>query len=55
MSYLTTARARRTVSFRRYFGTAPELWMDLQSDFELRRAQRGVGAAITAAVRARAA
>ena len=31
----------------RYFGTSPELWMDLQSDYELRRAQREVGAAIT--------
>lgn len=39
----------------RYFGTSPEFWMDLQSDFELRRAQSEVGAAITQAVRPRAA
>ena len=37
----------------RYFGTSPEFWMDLQSDYELRRAQREVGAAITEAVRPR--
>jgi antitoxin HigA-1 len=30
----------------RYFGTSPEFWMDLQSDYELRRAQREVGPAI---------
>jgi antitoxin HigA-1 len=31
----------------RYFGTSPELWMDLQSDFELRRARGDVGPAFT--------
>jgi antitoxin HigA-1 len=35
----------------RYFGTSPEFWMDLQSDFELRRARRDVGPAIEQAVR----
>jgi len=39
----------------RYFGTSPEFWMDLQSDFELRRARREVGPAIEQAVRPRAA
>jgi antitoxin HigA-1 len=39
----------------RYFGTSPEFWMDLQSDFELRRAQRDVGPAIEQAVHPRAA
>jgi len=39
----------------RCFGTSPEFWMDLQSDYELRRAQREVGAAIAEAVRPRAA
>ena len=39
----------------RYFGTSAEFWMDLQSDFELRRARRAVGAAIDQAVHPRAA
>jgi addiction module HigA family antidote len=39
----------------RYFGTSPEFWMDLQSDYELRRAQREVGPAIAQAVHPRAA
>jgi addiction module HigA family antidote len=39
----------------RYFGTSAEFWMDLQSDFELRRTRREVGAAIEQAVRPRAA
>src|SRR5437764_1549199 len=25
----------------KYFGTSPELWMNLQTDYELRRARRG--------------
>jgi antitoxin HigA-1 len=39
----------------RYFGTSPEFWMDLQSDYELRRARRDVGPAIEPAVCPRAA
>jgi addiction module HigA family antidote len=39
----------------RYFGTSPEFWMDLQSDYELRRARREVGHAIEHAVAPRAA
>jgi addiction module HigA family antidote len=39
----------------RYFGTSPEFWMDLQSDYELRRARREVGPAIEHAVAPRAA
>ena len=30
----------------RYFGTSPEVWTGLQSDYELRRAKRKVGALI---------
>ena len=37
----------------RYFGTSPEFWMGLQSDYEFRRAQREVGHAIAQAVRPR--
>ena len=54
-------RERRGVSadtalrVARYFGTAPEFWMDLQSDYELRRARREVGAAIERSVHPRAA
>jgi addiction module HigA family antidote len=39
----------------RYFGTAPEFWMDLQSDYELRRARREIGPAIERSVHPRAA
>ena len=39
----------------RYFGTSPEFWMDLQSDYELRRARQEVGPAIAQAVSPRAA
>jgi antitoxin HigA-1 len=54
-------RAERGVSadtalrLARYFGTSAEFWMDLQSDYELRRARREVGPAIEQAVRPRAA
>jgi addiction module HigA family antidote len=54
-------RERRGVSadtalrLARYFGTAPEFWMDLQSDYELRRARREVGPAIEQSVHPRAA
>ncbi len=30
----------------RYFGTSPEVWMGLQSDYELRIAQRTIGAEV---------
>lgn len=39
----------------RWFGTSPEFWMDLQSDYELRRARQEVGRAIEQAVCPRAA
>ncbi len=39
----------------RYLGTSAEFWMDLQSDYELRRAQQEVGPTIERAVRPRAA
>ncbi len=39
----------------RYFGTSPEVWLDLQSDYELRRARRATGKAIESQVRARVA
>ncbi len=39
----------------RYFGTSAEFWMDLQSDYELRRARRQMGDAIARAVTPRAA
>ena len=54
-------RAQRPISaeialrLARYFGTAPEFWMDLQSDYELRRARREVGMAIEQSVHPRAA
>jgi addiction module HigA family antidote len=54
-------RERRGVSadtalrLARYFGTAPVFWMDLQSDYELRRARRQIGPAIERSVHPRAA
>lgn len=30
----------------KYFGVSPELWMGLQSDYDLRLAQRAVGAEV---------
>jgi antitoxin HigA-1 len=39
----------------RYFGTTPEFWMGLQSDYELRRARREVGDMILRSVTPRAA
>lgn len=30
----------------RYFGTSPEVWMGLQADYELRIAQRMIGAEV---------
>jgi antitoxin HigA-1 len=30
----------------KYFGTSPELWLDLQSDYELRLARRSSGRAV---------
>jgi antitoxin HigA-1 len=38
----------------RYFGVAPQLWLNLQSEFDLRRAQREVGAEIEARIHPRA-
>jgi len=39
----------------RYFGVSPEIWLDLQSDYDLRVAQRTIWPEIEARVRARAA
>jgi plasmid maintenance system antidote protein VapI len=54
-------RAQRGVSadtalrLARWFGTSPAFWMGLQSDYELRCAQRDTGRAIVQAVQPRAA
>jgi antitoxin HigA-1 len=37
----------------RYFGTTPELWLSLQSTFDLRRADQASGAAIRRAIKPR--
>lgn len=39
----------------KYFGTSPEIWLDLQSDYELRVARQRKGKAIDSQVRARVA
>jgi antitoxin HigA-1 len=39
----------------RYFGTSPEVWMALQADYELRVAQRTIGAEVEKRVHCRAA
>jgi len=38
----------------RYFGTSADLWLGLQQEYDLRMAQRSVGAAIERDVRPRA-
>jgi antitoxin HigA-1 len=38
-----------------HFGTSPETWLDLQSDYELRVARRTVGKRIASRVRTRVA
>jgi addiction module HigA family antidote len=35
----------------KYFGTTPQFWLNLQAEFDLRKAQREVGRAIEARVR----
>lgn len=37
----------------RYFGTTPQMWLNLQKTWELRRAERAAGAEIAARVRPR--
>ena len=37
----------------RYFGTTPELWMNLQQTFELRSAEERLGAKVAASVQPR--
>ena len=39
----------------RFFGTSPELWLNLQSAYDLRRARRNVGARIAREVKPRSA
>lgn len=39
----------------RYFGTSPELWLNLQNDYEIRVVRREHGSEIDARVRQRAA
>ena len=39
----------------KYFGTSPEIWLDLQSDYELRLARRTVWKRIEPRIRARVA
>jgi addiction module HigA family antidote len=39
----------------KYFGTSPEIWLDLQSDYELRVARRTVWSRIESRVRSRVA
>ena len=39
----------------RYFGVSPEIWLGLQADFDLRTAQRAIGARVQKQVRHHAA
>ena len=39
----------------RSLGTSPEIWLDLQSDYDLRRARQTMGRTIDSQVRARVA
>src|SRR5919197_6012391 len=50
-----TLTADTALRLARYFGTAPEFWLNLQSAYELRRAQQKDGARIMREVIPRAA
>ena len=47
--------ADTAIRLGRYFGTSPEVWTGLQSDYELRIAQRTIGPEIEKRVRRHAA
>jgi addiction module HigA family antidote len=47
--------AETALRLGKYFGTSPELWLDLQSDYELRIARRTVWKQIEPRVRPRVA
>ena len=47
--------ADTTLRLARYFNNSPEFWLNLQSAYDLRQAQRAVGKTIARAVRPRAA
>jgi antitoxin HigA-1 len=42
--------AETAIRLGRYFGTSPELWLNLQSNFDLQKALRSVGPAIESRV-----
>ncbi len=52
-------RGRRSISgdttlrLARYFGTSPELWLGLQAEYDLRKAERSLGARIESEVQPR--
>lgn len=50
-----TISADTALRLGRYFGISPELWLGLQSDFDLRVARRTVGKGIERQVRTRVA
>jgi addiction module HigA family antidote len=50
-----TITADTALRLGKYFGTSPELWLDLQSDYELRVARRTVWSRIESRVRPRVA
>jgi len=47
--------ADTAIRLGRYFGTSPEVWMGLQADYELRKAQRTIGPEVEKRVHPRAA
>ncbi|MBE3109367.1 MAG: HigA family addiction module antidote protein [Acidobacteria bacterium] len=50
-----TITADTALRLGKYFGTSPEIWLDLQSDYELRVARRTVWSRIESGVRSRVA
>lgn len=42
----TPVTADTALRLGRYFGVSPQVWINLQGDYELRRAQRQIGAEI---------
>lgn len=48
-----TITADTALRLARYFGTGPEFWMNLQTDYDLRMARRGLGKSLLSKVKVR--
>jgi addiction module HigA family antidote len=48
-----TITADTALRFGRYFGTGPEFWLNLQTDYDLRMARRKLGSKLLSKVKVR--